>query len=96
MIRNFLEVEAGYKEMADAILHFINSYEIRRGEFEGNEYVIEKLDHENLIIYDEVEEAGRRWVVRAQSIDRKNLQWAIMEEATLRGYELNREFLIEE
>ncbi len=39
-------------------MNFINSYEIRKGEFEGNVYIIMKMDRENFIIfleYDDVE-----------------------------------------
>jgi TPR repeat protein len=44
MLKNFLEAEAGTKDLVDEILHFANSYEIRKGEFECNMYIIEKLD----------------------------------------------------
>ncbi len=32
-------------------VEFINSYEIRKGEFEGNEYVIMKIDRDNIYGY---------------------------------------------
>ena len=35
---------------------FINLYEIRKGEFEGNEYVIMKMDRDNFIIFPEYDD----------------------------------------
>jgi hypothetical protein len=38
------------------IINFINLYEIRKGEFEGNEYVIMKMDRDNFIIFPEYDD----------------------------------------
>ena len=38
------------------IINFINLYEIRKGEFEGNEYVIMKMDRDNFIIFSEYDD----------------------------------------
>ena len=53
ILKKFLQAEIFSKEMYDAIYEFINSYEIRRGEFEGNEYIINKIDRDNFIVYPE-------------------------------------------
>jgi len=96
MIKEFLDLEATYKEMSDEILHFINSYEIRKGEFECNSYVIEKLDSNNFLIYYElIDQAGLKSVFKAFSIYRKDLQKAILNKAKESGYEINKAFLVE-
>ncbi len=56
ILKDFLEAEINTKELYDEMVYFINSYEVRRGEFEGNEYVILKMDRENFIIYPEHED----------------------------------------
>ena len=94
MLQDFLDVEADYKEMADLILQFINSQEIRKGEFEGNQYVIEKLDYENFIIYDEViDQMGNRSILKAQACYRKDLQKAILEKAKASGFEVDKKLI---
>lgn len=49
----FLQTEIFSKEYYESIMFLINSYEIRKGEFEGNEYIILKIDRDNFIIYPE-------------------------------------------
>ena len=72
MVDTFLEMEVESKEMADEILHFINSFEIRKGEFECNCYVIEKLDLNTFLIYcDLTDQDGLRTVSDTFSIYRK-------------------------
>lgn len=53
IIQRFLKSEINSKEFYDDIVNFITSYEIRKGEFEGNEFVIQKISRENFIIYPE-------------------------------------------
>lgn len=40
----------------ESIINFINLYEIRKGEFEGNGYVIMKMDRDNFIILPEYDD----------------------------------------
>lgn len=95
MIDAFLEMEINSKEMADEILHFINSFEIRKGEFECNCYVIEKLDLNTFIIYcDLTEPNGIRTISDVFSIDRKELQQFILSKLNKLGYEVNKDYLI--
>ncbi|WP_315077935.1 hypothetical protein [uncultured Clostridium sp.] len=56
ILKKFLQAEIYSKEMYDDICNFINSYEIRRGEFEGNEYIIKKIDRDNFILYPEYDD----------------------------------------
>lgn len=53
ILDNFLQSEINSKEYFDSIISFINSYEIRRGEFEGNDYVVMKIDRDNFILFPE-------------------------------------------
>lgn len=43
------------EELREEVLLFINSYEIRSGEFEGNEYILKKIDRKTFLIYAEYE-----------------------------------------
>ena len=56
ILNKFLQAEINSKEYYDSITNFINLYEIRRGEFEGNEYVIMKVDRDNFIIFPEYDD----------------------------------------
>ena len=38
VLNKFLQAEINSKEYYENIINFINLYEIRKGEFEGNEY----------------------------------------------------------
>ena len=53
ILNKFLRAEINYYM---EIKKFINSYEIRKGEFEGNEYVIMKMDRDNFIIFPEYDD----------------------------------------
>ena len=95
MVDTFLEMEVESKEMADEILHFINSFEIRKGEFECNCYVIEKLDLNTFLIYcDLTDQDGLRTVSDTLSIYRNDLQKAILSKSNKLGFEINKDFLI--
>ncbi|MDE6251053.1 MAG: hypothetical protein K2M78_00200 [Lachnospiraceae bacterium] len=56
ILNKFLQAEINSKEFCDCIMNFINSYEIRRGEFEGNEFIILKIDRDNFILYPEYDD----------------------------------------
>lgn len=55
MENNVMDYFSGelYKEMIEAIIYFLSSFEIREGKFEGNEILINKLNRETAIIYKE-------------------------------------------
>ncbi|MBC2285324.1 hypothetical protein [Listeria booriae] len=50
IIEHFLKVELQNQESYTEMLQFVASLYIRSGEFEGEEYVIRKLDHINFIL----------------------------------------------
>lgn len=52
-LNSFLRSEINSKDLYVEILHFIKSNEIRKGEFEGNDYIILKLNRECFILYPE-------------------------------------------
>lgn len=56
VLNKFLQAEINSKEYYESIMDFINSYEIRKGEFEGNEYVIMKMNRDNFIIFPEYDD----------------------------------------
>lgn len=57
--REDAQAEINSKEYYKSIIDFISSYEIRKGEFEGNEYVIMKVDRDNFILFPEYDD-GRK------------------------------------
>ena len=48
VITDFLQSEIDTKEHYGKIIHFITSYEIRKGKFKGNKYIIEKINRDSL------------------------------------------------
>ena len=53
VMERFLNDEISSQELYEDIINFINSFHIRMGEFEGNYYIIKKMDSINFIIYAE-------------------------------------------
>lgn len=60
IIEKFLQAEINEQELYEAIIEFISSYEIRSGQFEGNEYIIKKLDRLNFLVFPEYEINNQR------------------------------------
>ena len=56
MIKDFLYSEMSIEALYKEVIFFINSDEIQKGEFEGNEYILKKIDKENFILYAEYED----------------------------------------
>jgi hypothetical protein len=56
ILDKFLQAEINSEELYKEIIDFINSYEIRKGEFEGNEYIIMKMDRDNFILFPEYDD----------------------------------------
>lgn len=86
VLSKFLQAEINSKEYYECIINFIDLYEIRRGEFEGNEYVIMKMDRDNFIIfpeYDDMEDS--RQIPFSLAIYKKNLVDAINNYAQEKG-----------
>lgn len=74
VLERFLQSEINTQELYDDIISFITSFHIRNGEFEGNEFVIKKMDQTNYIIFPEYEdEDGEREIHAAMAIYRNDL-----------------------
>lgn len=56
VITDFLQSEIDTKEHYGKIIHFITSYEIRKGKFKGNKYIIEKINRDSFILYIECQD----------------------------------------
>lgn len=50
VIKRFLEDEISSQELYEVMFDFIDSVHIRNGEFEGNYFIIKKMDLNNFII----------------------------------------------
>lgn len=57
LIENFLKSEIIEQKDYDNIVDFINSYNIRKGEYKSKNYILKKLDRRNFILYYE-----REWI----------------------------------
>lgn len=89
IIEKFLQAEINSKELYDDILYFINSYNIRNGEFEGNEYIIKKMDNDNFILFPEyVMENGQKEIPFSIAVYKKILLESINEYASKKGINL--------
>ena len=83
VMEGFLQSEIKTQEMYEEIMNFITSYHVRNGEFEGNEFIIKKMDQTNFIIFPEYEdEDGEREIHAAEAVYRENLIKRINEYAT--------------
>ena len=56
VITDFLQSEINTKEHYEKIIHFITSYEIRKGKFKGNKYIIEKVNKDSFMLYTEYQD----------------------------------------
>lgn len=83
VMEGFLQSEINTQELYEEIMSFITSYHVRNGEFEGNEYIIKKMDQTNFIIFPEYEdEDGEREIHAAEAVYRENLIKRINEYAS--------------
>jgi hypothetical protein len=87
-IKRFLEDEISSQELYEAILYFVNSVHIRNGEFEGNYYIIKKMDLDNFIIYAEniYPDDNHREIPYSTSIYKENLLNEINKKARANKY----------
>ena len=89
IISEFLQAEIYPNGMYEEIILFITSPHIRSGEFEGNEYIIKKMDQANFLIFLEYTyDDGKREIHFAISVYRENLIQAINDYAHSRGIQI--------
>ena len=85
ILEKFLRFEI-YEGMYEEIIHFINSYQIRNGDFECNEFIVRKIDRENFIIYPEYDDGkGDIMIPYSMAIYKNNLLEKINNYAKLKG-----------
>ena len=89
LLTDFLYSEITNQDMYEGIMSFILSYHIRCGEFEGNEYVIKKMDQLNYIIFAEYVNKTEKEIAKAFSIYRNPLIEAINYEAKKRKIDIS-------
>jgi len=96
ILEEFLKAEATHYDLVELMVEFINCPHIRTGEFEGNEYVIKKLDRECLIIYRDLPSpSGDRAVDNAFAIYRQDLQAALVTNGARCGYVISKDLLVD-
>ncbi|PGS46514.1 hypothetical protein [Bacillus sp. AFS041924] len=89
VIESFLEDEISHQEFYDGIIDFIDSYNIRCGEYECNTFVIKKMDHLNFIIFQEyVLQDGHRTIHESFTIFKDNLISTINKFAKKQGFQI--------
>ncbi|NRG46716.1 hypothetical protein HRF87_18375 [Bacillus sp. CRN 9] len=88
MLDSFLADEISDQVIYEGIIDFIISYNIRNGEYEGNRFIIKKMDLYNFIIFDEYEIDGKKSIGLSFSIPKKRLTKAINGYAEKQGYKL--------
>lgn len=86
VLDRFLQSEINTQELYDDIIAFITSYHVRNGEFEGNEYIIKKIDQTNFIIFPEYDDGkGGKEIHVAEAVYRDNLIKRMNEYAISKG-----------
>lgn len=89
VISSFLQAEINSQELYEDIINFITSFHVRNGEFEGNEYIIKKMDQLNFLIFSEyVLQDGKREIHSATSVYRHNLLKEIKNYAPTKGIKI--------
>lgn len=58
ILREYLNTEFFCVEAARGIVRFISDGNIRNGEYEGNEYILKKLDYFNFLVFKEYIDPG--------------------------------------
>ncbi|MCM3746389.1 hypothetical protein M3223_03375 [Paenibacillus pasadenensis] len=88
LIEKFLNDEISSQEFYNSIYDFVTSFHIRNGEFEGNYYVIKKMDRDNFIIFPEnIFPDLHREIPNCTSVFSQNLILLINEFAKKRGFD---------
>lgn len=74
LIERFLDDEISSQELYESIYDFVTSFHIRSGEFEGNYYIIKKMDRDNFFIFPEnIYPDNHREIPNCISVYRDNL-----------------------
>lgn len=85
IIQLFLETEISDQDYYDGIMSFILSSNIRRGEYECNQFIVKKMDLRNFLVFEEFEINKRREIHNAFSISKHTFTKTINEHAKKQG-----------
>jgi hypothetical protein len=89
VLERFLEDEISNQELYEAIIDFITHPHIRNGEFEGNYFIIKKMDPINFFIFAEnIYPDNHREIPYSTPIYCNNLVTLINEHAKIQGFKL--------
>ena len=89
VMESFLESEINTQELYEDITRFIMSFHIRNGEFEGNRFIIKKMDQLNFFIFPEDEDRdGCREISYSMSVYRHVLLNEINQYAITKGIQI--------
>lgn len=92
VMSGFLRSEINSQELYETILQFVLSPHIRNGEFEGNEYIIKKMDLTNFFVYPEYEYPdGHREIHDVIAVYKNDLIKQINATALARGFQMVNE-----
>ena len=56
IVKDFLYSKMSIEDFYKEVIFFITSYEIRKGKFKGNKYIIEKISRDSFILYIEYQD----------------------------------------
>lgn len=85
-LQDFLETEISDQEYYDGLIRFIYSGNIRCGEYEGNQFVVKKMDLLNFIIFVEYVIHEKREIHYSFSMSKSQLIKAINKYAKRQGF----------
>ncbi|WP_186577993.1 hypothetical protein [Aquibacillus kalidii] len=88
ILQDFLEVEISDQEYYDGIIRFINSGNIRCGEYECNQFVVKKMDLLNFIVFEEYVIEGEREIHNSLSVSKHQLLKEINKYAKKQGFNM--------
>jgi hypothetical protein len=84
-VQLFLETEISDQDYYDGIMSFILSSNIRRGEYECNQFIVKKMDLRNFLVFEEFEINKKREIHNAFSISKHTFTKTINEHAKKQG-----------
>jgi hypothetical protein len=92
-LNHFVQEEVGDKEIADDMMRFINSCNIRSGEYETNMWIIKKLDRNSFIVFEDIPVENNHGFTclldNSFTASRSTLQREILKQAKRAGYEID-------
>lgn len=85
IVQLFLETEISDEDYYDGVMSFILSSNIRRGEYECNQFIVKKMDLRNFLVFEEFEINNKLEIHNAFSISKHTFTKRINEYAKKQG-----------